>query len=427
MRKRFIGILAAAVLAVGMPGACGTGRDAPADSTQELAGRNETVKRSGGFSLAYGRKLSEKVFGETAAGAASWERTETSGAEPEELSETTQPKSGALLETSEATGAGNPVILGVKDIYLALGCEPDYLEKVTARDRSGADLTGSVTVDDSQVRLDKEGVYQTVYRVEDRDGRITVCYADVIVVSAQRLQEMIGNREISRDDVKIFGAENPYDAGASEQDDIAASLDGARPALVQLYYEDKSGYSSGSGYVMEITEDAVYICSDRHVVEKYGSWDIYFYDGTVVKGRSFGCSDGYDVGVVEAAVQDIPEELLGRLKTVHIDKEYWGGLNDDRIDVGLLRVDRQGGVLHTSVGTLLKIKQYFAWYDNRDHTEVTAKLERGDSGSAILDGYGNLIGMAYAYSTSPRRYWCVPLDGILECYEEITGRTVFVY
>ena len=51
----------------------------------------------------------------------------------------------------------------------------------------------------------------------------------------------------------------------------------------------------------------------------------------------------------------------------------------------------------------------------------------GDSGSAILDGHGNLIAMAYAYTGSPTRYWCVPLDAILDCYTEITGRTPFVY
>lgn len=55
------------------------------------------------------------------------------------------------------------------------------------------------------------------------------------------------------------------------------------------------------------------------------------------------------------------------------------------------------------------------------------ELEHGDSGSAIFDGRGNLISMAYAYSTDPIRYWCIPLDGILECYEEITGRKVYVY
>ncbi len=58
---------------------------------------------------------------------------------------------------------------------------------------------------------------------------------------------------------------------------------------------------------------------------------------------------------------------------------------------------------------------------------MTIELVHGDSGSAVLDGYGNLVGMAFAYSVDPVRFWCVPLDGILECYEEITGREPYVY
>lgn len=320
-----------------------------------------------------------------------------------------------------------PEISGVRDIYLALGSEVNYLEQVTARDKTDGNLTDRITVDDSQVRLTKEGTYRLAYRVEDNLGIDTVSYADVTVASAEALQEMIGSRQISRSGAWIIGAANPYDAGASEDDNIDETLVYMKPALVQLYHGDRYGYSAGSGYLMEITENTIYICSNRHVVEENDSWDVYFFDGTRVTGKALGCSDGYDVGVVTVAVKDVPERLMEQLMTIHIDKGYWSGLDDHRIDVGLERVDRQGGILHTSVGTLLKIRQYFAWYDNKDHTEVTLKLEHGDSGSAILDGYGNLIGMAYAYSVSPRRYWCVPLDGILDCYEEITGRKVFVY
>ena len=320
-----------------------------------------------------------------------------------------------------------PEISGVRDIYLAMGSKVDYLEQVTARDETDGNLTDRIKVDDSQVKLTSEGTYRLVYTVEDNLGIDAVSYADVTVTSAEVLQEMIGSRRISRSSARIIGAMNLYDAGASEYDNIEETLDYMKPTLVQLYHSGRSGYSAGSGYLMEITEDTVYICSNRHVVEVSDSWDIYFFDGTKVTGRTLGYSDGYDVGVVTAAVKDVPKPLLEQLMTIHIDREYWSGLNDHRIDVGLERVDRQGGILHTSVGTLLKVKQYFGWYDNKDHTEVTLKLEHGDSGSAILDGHGNLIGMAYAYSVSPRRYWCVPLDGILECYEEITGRKVFVY
>lgn len=320
-----------------------------------------------------------------------------------------------------------PTISGVRDIYVALGNRVDYLEQVVAQDETDGILTGEITVDDSEVHLTQEGIYRLTYRVENRLGIDTVSYADVTVVSEEGLQELIGSRQVNRDRDRIIGAINPYDAGVSDHDSIDDTLEYIKPALVQLYFSDEDGYSAGSGYLMEITDDTVYICSNRHVVEVFDEWDVYFFDGTRARGKALGCSDGYDVGVVTVDVSDVPEELFRQLMTVHIDWEYWSGLNDQRIDVGLERVNRQGGILHVSTGTLLKVKQYFAWYDEKDHTEVTLRLEHGDSGSAILDGYGNLIGMAYAYSSSPRRYWCVPLDAILASYEEITGRSVYVY
>ena len=314
----------------------------------------------------------------------------------------------------------------MRDIYAVIGSDVDYLEQVTAR--SGEeDLTDRITVECGEAETGREGVYRVAYRVENRYGVETEVYADMTVASADEIQELIGSRQIDRNRDRIVGAVNPYDTGASRTDDIEETLEYVRPALVQLYCGRGEGYSAGSGYLMEITEDTLYICSNRHVVEAGDNWDVYFYDGTRAAGKAMGCSQDYDVGVVTVETEDVPAELLARLMTVHIDLEYWSGLNDQRIDVGLERVDREGGILHVSTGILLKVEQYFAWYDNKEHTEVTMTLEHGDSGSAVFDGYGNLIAMAYAYSCSPRRYWCVPLDCVLRDYEEITGRKVFVY
>ena len=289
------------------------------------------------------------------------------------------------------------------------------------------DLTNRIEIDDSRIQLGREGVYELGYSVEDGCGLVTERRATVTVASSKKLQEMIGERQINRWEDVILGAPNLYDPGMMKEDDLEAALDYMRPALVQLYHERENGYSAGSGYIMEITEDTIYICSNRHVAEKYDDWDVFFYDGTKVKGVHLGSSEVYDVGVVTVKRENLPEELQEQLMTVHIDKSYWNRLDDQMVELGLERVDREGGILHVTTGNLIKVKQIFEWYDRRDHTEVTVELEHGDSGSAILDGRGNLISMAYAYSTEPMRYWCVPLDGILECYEEITGRRVYVY
>ena len=323
------------------------------------------------------------------------------------------------------TAAAAPVLSGTADFFVALGETVDYLDQVTAWDEKDGDLTDKITADAGQVDLSREGSYQVSYRVENSLGIDTVSSVDVTVASGEKLQEMIGDRRADRHRDRIIGAINPYDSGTWEQDSIQDTLAYVRPAMVQLYYSDETGYSAGSGFVMEITSDTVYLCTNRHVVEKRDEWQVFFFDGTQAVGRKVGCSQVQDVAVVAVSLQDLPEELAQKLMTVHIDRDYWSGLDDRRIDVGLERVDREGGLVHISTGILLKVKQYFGWDEDTDMTEVTLVLEHGDSGSAIMDGRGNLIAMAYAYSCQPRRYWCVPLDGILQAYQEITGREVY--
>lgn len=321
-----------------------------------------------------------------------------------------------------------PVLEGIHNFYVIPGSTPDYLETVEAWDEIDGDLTEQIRVDDSRVELDKAGIYSLRYLVEDDYGLTVVRNAKVTVAEPDEIQELIGKRQINyREDI-ILGAPNVYDAGASRQENIMETLDYMRPALVQLYHPTGGGgYSSGSGYIVEITEDTIYICSNRHVVEKYEDWDVYFFDGTKLSGKTLGIGEGYDVGVATVALEDVPQELLSQLMTVHIDKTYWEKLDQQELVLALERVDRTGGLIHTTMGNLIKIKQDFYWYEQLYHTEVTVELVQGDSGSALLDGYGNLICMAYAFSTDPTRYWCVPLDGILDSYEEITGRMPYVY
>lgn len=321
-----------------------------------------------------------------------------------------------------------PVIEGIRDFYVALGSEPDYLEQVTAWDNTDGSLTDSIRVEDAEVFLDRAGEYTLTYLATDSYGLQTSEEAKVLVAAADEIQSLIGRRQIDYREDSIWGAPNIYDAGVSEKDDLDETLEYMRPALVQLYHPTgRGGYSSGSGYIMEITEDTVYICTNRHVVSKSEDWNIYFFDGTSVTGECLGTSGDYDVGVVTVALEDVPPGLLRQLMTVHIDRLYWEGLDEQPIELALERIDREGGLLHTTEGNLVKIRQEFEWYNQLDHTEVTVELVHGDSGSAVLDGYGNLICMAYAYSTTPTRYWCVPLDGILTCYQEITGRMPYVY
>ena len=67
------------------------------------------------------------------------------------------------------------------------------------------------------------------------------------------------------------------------EDTMEAVLEQALPSVVQIYHgTPEGGHTAGSGFIMEMTDDTVYLCTNRHVIAKYDDWDVYFYDGTCV-------------------------------------------------------------------------------------------------------------------------------------------------
>lgn len=323
-----------------------------------------------------------------------------------------------------------PQLDGIRDIYVALGMETDFLQGVTAQDEEDGELTEKIAVDASGADLEAEGTYGITYSVKDSCGIRTTAQAEVTVESADRLQQQIAAHAINRQEQYIIGAPNLYDAGIAENQSLEETLEDMRPAVVQLYHETEDGkYTAGSGFLIEISDENAYICTNRHVIEAYQEWDVFFYDGTKLQGKPVGTSEIYDVGIVKVAVESIPDVLLAELKTVHIDLTEWTQMSETESEVGLLRVDQNGGVLHTLSGSIVKKETEFLWGKGEKETEMKLAQSAGDSGSAVFDRSGNLISMVFGTSNdiSGDRDWGVPLPAIIDCYEQITGRELYVY
>lgn len=207
---------------------------------------------------------------------------------------------------------------------------------------------------------------------------------------------------------------------------MEAVLEQVLPCVVQIYHETpEGGHTAGSGFIMEMTDDTVYLCTNRHVIAKYDDWDVYFYDGTCIPGKKAGTDDVYDVGVVAVDRTAIPEEVLEKLKTVSYDLAGWEGLGNAELPVGIVRIGQEGDVLHTLTGSLLRKETEFLWGRGEKETEVRMAITDGDSGSAVFDENGKLVSMIFGCSQDAggERDWGVPLRAIVSCYEKITGET----
>lgn len=333
-----------------------------------------------------------------------------------------------------------PEITGAGDIYVATGNDLDLLYGIKAIDETSGDVTKSIEVilpddfpeanSDGTYSFDEDYSYVITYRATDEYGISSEKGCVLTSASAGTIQSLIGTRAINRHDSRIIGAYNPYDNGESLSGNIDSALNESITYVVSLYHRtDFRHYVTGSGFITEITDDGIYICTNAHVAEEADTFAATFYDGSHIIADRIGYSESYDIGVLFIPLERMPDSLMDTVSTVHINKTGWNALSSSSTPVGIIRLNNDtGAVDRLSTGELAGVHKAFDFLTHKPQTEVTARLIEGDSGSAIIDDKGNLIAVAFCYTTGAQtRYWGVPLDGTLECYKEITGRELFTY
>ena len=124
----------------------------------------------------------------------------------------------------------------------------------------------------------------------------------------------------------------------------------------------------------------------------------------------------------------VKKELIKKLKTAHINLEYYQSLSDKpSFEVGMYCTDGEGGEWLTRYGQIKRksgmLDQYFERF-NYAVTEVTVDLTPGVSGSMVFDSHGNFICMASFYwqNGEIKENYGVSLDSILSFYEATFGK-----
>lgn len=321
-----------------------------------------------------------------------------------------------------------PELIGVKDFYISGGADADILSFVSAVDTTDGDLSDSIVMELSPEDIPEEGEVSASFTVTDSCGFTASKTVTLFVTDPDEIQQLISSRKITHSDFNIIGAYNAYDTGAFEGEDFSETMEGILPALVHVRISKDDGSSTiGSGFIAEITESDIYVITNKHVVGRYTESEITFSTGDSAAGNVVGTADEYDIAVVKIPLSGLPDRIESELNTVHIDLSYWESLDDERPDLGMEILGPDGNVDHITYGSLVKKQGVFPFFPPFTETEMVLALRPGDSGSAVFDSCGRLMGMAFAYSVSPERDWAVPLDEIIKAYEEITGRKLYIY
>ncbi|MBO4376096.1 MAG: DUF5011 domain-containing protein [Lachnospiraceae bacterium] len=328
-----------------------------------------------------------------------------------------------------------PVITGMKPIYISLNTEFDPEVGVTANDDVDGDVTDKIIVDTSNVVFDAPGEYEITYEATDSYNLTGKATDTVYVCAPLELQEKINRHLINEENSHIYGAINIYDAGYYDEDDMGFILEAMEPCVVHFYFRFSNGYAEGSGFIIEITDDAVILCTNAHVAKEIEGRnpECVFYDGTttkVYKASEYDSSN--DVAFLKVMRSDLGESFVKSLKTVHINNTYWNELpqNPD-LTLGFRVIRENGSVLADKMGGMVQKEGYCDIEEARNWlmTEVTCENFRGSSGSAVFDSHGNLVAMVRAQSIigGRKQYWCTTFKQIMDWYRAQFGRDVYYY
>ena len=160
-----------------------------------------------------------------------------------------------------------PVINVPEAYYVATNETVDFTEYVTTWDFLDTKYSiQDIVVDTSQVFLTKQGEYPITFTGTDNYGLTTTVSSVVYVASADYLQNLINTHAVSVENDIIIGALNRYDNGYFTNQSTEFIQQAVLPSLVHIYNPKKE--LSGSGYILDISDEFVTIATNHHVIDK---------------------------------------------------------------------------------------------------------------------------------------------------------------
>ena len=153
------------------------------------------------------------------------------------------------------------------------------------------------------------------------------------------------------------------------------------PAIVSVRAMGTLGYSWGTGVVM--TEDG-YIITNAHVIQGYSRAEVAFQDGTAYEALLVGKDTPSDLAVLKIDCDGLTPAVFGDSESLEVGdtvlaignplgEELWGTMTDGIISA----INRD---VHVDGYTMSLL-------------QTTAALNEGNSGGALINEYGQVVGI----------------------------------
>ena len=157
--------------------------------------------------------------------------------------------------------------------------------------------------------------------------------------------------------------------------------------------------ASGSGVIIEKTDDELLIVTNNHVVKDSSELDVTFVDNETVKAEIKGTDPDLDLAVIAVKLSDIPSDTLDAIKTATLHTE-----DDLKPGQGVIAIGNAMGYGQSvTVGYISALDRTIKTEDGGAESgliQVDAAINPGNSGGALLNMEGELIGINVAKMAS---------------------------
>jgi serine protease Do len=146
---------------------------------------------------------------------------------------------------------------------------------------------------------------------------------------------------------------------------------------------------SGSGVIIDQTDDTLYIVTNFHVVDGASQVSVDVSDGIMVAGTLIGYDEDTDIAVLSIQKSDVPDLLLGQLTPIEVG-------DSDAMDVGELAVAIGNPLGYSNTltsGVISAVDRAVEDEDDIKYIQTDAAINPGNSGGALVNGLGQLIGI----------------------------------
>lgn len=159
---------------------------------------------------------------------------------------------------------------------------------------------------------------------------------------------------------------------------------------------------AGTGVIVGITDDEVLIATNNHVIDGASTISVGFVDDSVAEGQIKGTDSDNDLAVVAVQKSDLSSDTLSQINAITIGDSDSVQLGDQVVAIG----NALGYGQSVTSGYVSALNRDLSFSDGSTTTESTgliqtdAAINAGNSGGALLNMKGELIGINEAKSSS---------------------------